>query len=213
MCDLSEIDNVEEDRMEYITPYDQLWLNVLNDAPLQLPSFVHEDNILDFEDEDKSNEQSNTPESSASVSPLLATKFQESCIKITPFKLKVDTIQGPRFLCTRKQNIDNEQSDSDQKKDQDDSPLPRKKRFSKSAKQILNDWFENNIKNPYPSKEELAQLTKETGLSLKQLHTYFINKRVRCKQSYKNSWKKECPKKDLIISLKTLELINIGNKA
>ena len=57
-----------------------------------------------------------------------------------------------------------------------------KKFFKIEQKKILNNWFENNLNNPYLKNSDLINLSKETGLTNKQIRTYFINKRIRSKK-------------------------------
>jgi hypothetical protein len=47
------------------------------------------------------------------------------------------------------------------------------------ATSILQQWFLENAKYPYPSMEVKAQLQKETNLTLTQINNWFINKRGR----------------------------------
>ncbi|KAJ3275794.1 hypothetical protein HDV01_007261 [Terramyces sp. JEL0728] len=45
--------------------------------------------------------------------------------------------------------------------------------------ELLKDWMQAHRSNPYPSEEEKIQLMKETGLTLMQVNTWFINARRR----------------------------------
>jgi len=47
------------------------------------------------------------------------------------------------------------------------------------ATSILQQWFLENAKYPYPGVEEKARLQKETNLTLTQINNWFINKRGR----------------------------------
>lgn len=54
--------------------------------------------------------------------------------------------------------------------------------FSKENHAILNEWFDNNISNPYPSYFEKNQLMKQTGLKKTQIINWFVNERIRNKK-------------------------------
>ncbi|KAJ3308797.1 hypothetical protein HDV04_000784 [Boothiomyces sp. JEL0838] len=45
--------------------------------------------------------------------------------------------------------------------------------------ELLKDWMQAHRSNPYPTEEEKLQLMKETGLTLMQVNTWFINARRR----------------------------------
>jgi len=51
--------------------------------------------------------------------------------------------------------------------------------FSKQVKAHLLKWFDEHIENPYPSETDKEVLSKETGLNVEQISTWFINQRVR----------------------------------
>jgi len=55
-------------------------------------------------------------------------------------------------------------------------PRSAKQRFSQGVKSILNKFFASQ---PYPSKNATKNLAKDTGLSIKQVNTWFTNKRSR----------------------------------
>lgn len=44
---------------------------------------------------------------------------------------------------------------------------------------ILQDWHQEHLTNPYPTKEERDQLASRTGLTVKQVSTWFTNNRQR----------------------------------
>ncbi|XP_004346127.1 pre-B-cell leukemia transcription factor 3D [Capsaspora owczarzaki ATCC 30864] len=57
----------------------------------------------------------------------------------------------------------------------------RKRRInlSREAQQVLNDWFLAHIEHPYPSESEKEQLADQTNLTMRQISTWFANKRNR----------------------------------
>ena len=51
--------------------------------------------------------------------------------------------------------------------------------FSKEQIDILQEWFFDNIENPYPSTEQKQFLSELTGLNVKQIQRWFGNRRKR----------------------------------
>ena len=47
------------------------------------------------------------------------------------------------------------------------------------AQQILNQWYEEHLTNPYPSDDEKALLAQQGGITIKQVKYWFANKRSR----------------------------------
>jgi len=59
----------------------------------------------------------------------------------------------------------------------------RKRRsLSKKATEVLNNWFFDHIKDPYPSDEEKTLLASQCFLTLNQINNWFGNKRIRYKR-------------------------------
>jgi hypothetical protein len=52
-------------------------------------------------------------------------------------------------------------------------------RLSRDARIILDRWFEENRNDPYVEKREAQQLAAVTGLTVRQVRTYFANSRAR----------------------------------
>lgn len=122
-------------------------------------------------------EETKTPESSASISPELKTKFLEGGIKLHEIKFSKCTIQ-------KCENI--------RKYIFEPRPIadPRNKpKFNKNAKCILDTWFEDHIQQPYLEKHDVMLLKKQTGLDDKQIRTYFVNKRIRSSPRLKRQWR------------------------
>jgi len=55
----------------------------------------------------------------------------------------------------------------------------RRRKLPRKAREILSAWFESNVADPYPSDDEREELLRLTGLSLKQIHHWFTNRRKR----------------------------------
>lgn len=49
--------------------------------------------------------------------------------------------------------------------------------FAKRSVQILKNWLNNHIDNPYPTHKEKESLSKESGLSKRQIQNWFTNAR------------------------------------
>lgn len=61
------------------------------------------------------------------------------------------------------------------------------KRLSPRAVQIFNDWLNENLDDPYPTKEMKVGWVKETGLQEKQINYYFTNYRRRKLKRHKRN--------------------------
>jgi len=55
----------------------------------------------------------------------------------------------------------------------------RRRRMPPEAKRLLTDYFERHKEDPYVPKEEVQQLATDTGLSVRQVQTFFANARAR----------------------------------
>ncbi|XP_067124765.1 homeobox protein SIX2-like [Centruroides vittatus] len=74
--------------------------------------------------------------------------------------------------------------------------------FSRNAKKILKEWLEQRRSYPYPSKTEKTWLCSQTGLTMKQLETWFANNRRRNlmgKKKVGRPSKPKCKKGDIEI--------------
>ena len=65
---------------------------------------------------------------------------------------------------------------------------PKRKKKALNTKQaslpdeavdILNEWFDDHVNNPYPCLEEKERLAQAGGISLKQVNAWFSNRRNR----------------------------------
>ena len=54
---------------------------------------------------------------------------------------------------------------------------PRRKKASKHAREILQEWLDKNESCPYPDDNDLEFLTNKTGLNEKQVRVWFTNYR------------------------------------
>ena len=53
--------------------------------------------------------------------------------------------------------------------------------FQSTATKILEAWYDNNKRKPYPNKKQKAELAKKTSLTETQVGVWFQNKRQRAK--------------------------------
>ena len=49
----------------------------------------------------------------------------------------------------------------------------------REARDILSQWFRENVENPYPKAQDKEKLSELTGLSIKKVENWFINERSR----------------------------------
>ncbi|CAH0473726.1 unnamed protein product [Peronospora belbahrii] len=55
----------------------------------------------------------------------------------------------------------------------------RRSSLSKLAKKLMQDWFNHNLHNPYPTEQEKLWLAEKGGITLEQVSNWFINTRGR----------------------------------
>lgn len=55
----------------------------------------------------------------------------------------------------------------------------RSRQLSPKAVQIMTQWYEQHLHNPYPSDDEKVKMAEEGGISLSQVKAWFANKRNR----------------------------------
>ncbi|XP_071086475.1 pre-B-cell leukemia transcription factor 4-like [Haliotis cracherodii] len=55
----------------------------------------------------------------------------------------------------------------------------RSRQLSPRAVQIMTQWYEQHLHNPYPSDDEKVKMAEEGGISLSQVKAWFANKRNR----------------------------------
>jgi hypothetical protein len=61
------------------------------------------------------------------------------------------------------------------------------KQFVRKGARLLREWYHQNQEYPYPSEEQKAHLSQETGFSRKRISTWFANARRRQKQKLHSS--------------------------
>ena len=65
----------------------------------------------------------------------------------------------------------------------------RRRNLDPSAVSALRGWFDCHTDNPYPSDVEKDELSRQTGLSVGQISTWFVNARARY------PWRQQAPKR------------------
>ncbi|CAH1787101.1 unnamed protein product [Owenia fusiformis] len=61
--------------------------------------------------------------------------------------------------------------------------MRKRRNFSKTASEILNEYFYSHLSNPYPSEEAKEELARKCGISVSQVSNWFGNKRIRYKKN------------------------------
>lgn len=122
------------------------------------------------------------PMSSATVSPKLQTSNHSE-------KMSVSVIDVPTRTCKKKviriENMDQMNINLDDINNkilslkEVEKVKMRKPRFTKAQRDALNKWYDSHSKNPYPNNYELNRLATLTGLTVKQIRTYYVNRRIR----------------------------------
>ncbi|KAF2862048.1 hypothetical protein K470DRAFT_256305 [Piedraia hortae CBS 480.64] len=56
----------------------------------------------------------------------------------------------------------------------------KRSNLPKHATEQMKTWFDEHISNPYPSEEQKAYFSRETGITMTQVSNWFINHRRRC---------------------------------
>ena len=68
------------------------------------------------------------------------------------------------------------------KSEQDYQPMKRRRHnepLNYMALQVMNNWYETHLDNPYPTKEQKEYLAEQGGISVSQVKSWFANKRNR----------------------------------
>ncbi|UJR36103.1 hypothetical protein I4U23_028838 [Adineta vaga] len=59
----------------------------------------------------------------------------------------------------------------------------KRRNFSKTATEVLNEYFYSHLSNPYPSEEAKEELARKCSISVSQVSNWFGNKRIRYKKN------------------------------
>ncbi len=59
----------------------------------------------------------------------------------------------------------------------------KRRNFSKTATEVLNEYFYSHLSNPYPSEEAKEELARKCQITVSQVSNWFGNKRIRYKKN------------------------------
>lgn len=59
----------------------------------------------------------------------------------------------------------------------------KRRNFSKTATEVLNEYFYSHLANPYPSEEAKEELARKCNITMAQVSNWFGNKRIRYKKN------------------------------
>ncbi|CAF0761625.1 unnamed protein product [Didymodactylos carnosus] len=59
----------------------------------------------------------------------------------------------------------------------------KRRNFSKTATEVLNEYFYSHLSNPYPSEDAKEELARKCAISVSQVSNWFGNKRIRYKKN------------------------------
>ncbi|XP_055340146.1 homeobox protein extradenticle-like [Paramacrobiotus metropolitanus] len=59
----------------------------------------------------------------------------------------------------------------------------KRRNFSKTATEVLNEYFYSHLNNPYPSEEAKEELARKCSITVSQVSNWFGNKRIRYKKN------------------------------
>ena len=60
-----------------------------------------------------------------------------------------------------------------------DDKYSRKHQLPDQAVDVMNEWFDDHVNNPYPTIEEKERMAQRGGISVKQVNAWFSNRRNR----------------------------------
>jgi hypothetical protein len=95
-----------------------------------------------------------------------------------------DLILGPHALGDSERH---DQAQSARYPEMTEEDGQHNRRFSRKAAKVLRDWFYQNQHDPYPTDEQKAAFAQQTGLSEKQISTWFANARRHSRMARRTS--------------------------
>ena len=81
--------------------------------------------------------------------------------------------------------------------EQSRSQRPRRKAFTAAQQKTLTSWFNSNIDKPYPLSTDKLGMSKSTGLSIKQISSWFS--RTRQRKFSRETWQRACMDEDPVL--------------
>uniref|UniRef100_A0A914Q746 Homeobox domain-containing protein n=1 Tax=Panagrolaimus davidi TaxID=227884 RepID=A0A914Q746_9BILA len=108
----------------------------------------------------------------ASVRPIIKPEM-DKMISIIEKKFSHIQIQLKQFTCENIMVLRTRFFDARRKR----------RNFSKAATEILNEYFNSHIADPYPSEEDKEELARQCQITVSQVSNWFGNKRIRYKKT------------------------------
>ncbi|AYV82866.1 MAG: homeobox protein 4 [Hyperionvirus sp.] len=84
----------------------------------------------------------------------------------------------------------------------------RSSNYDRHHNKILEAWFDENSEGPYPTLRQKKELANDTGLTLKQVNTWFTNTRKRLKTRRSGTVRRQYFSEDQINILRNWGLNN-----
>lgn len=88
-----------------------------------------------------------------------------------------------RKLLSILENVDQKLSELENSKNKKNQSQKKSRLLPKAAVKILESWYQENLSNPYPSREVTLTMASEGGITVEQIRKWFANKRNRSRNS------------------------------
>jgi len=110
-------------------------------------------------------------------------------------KAMINQLERENTLLLEYANKSSSKECEQKKQVQPQQKQPDTRLLPKESTTILENWFNSNIRHPFPNEEQKQELEKETGLSQKKIKSWFTNKRRRSPEWQKLKLEEEKVKK------------------
>ena len=88
-----------------------------------------------------------------------------------------------RKLLSILENVDEKLFELEKRKIKSKQSQKKSRLLPKAAVKILESWYQENLSNPYPSREVTLSMAAEGGITVEQIRKWFANKRNRSRNS------------------------------
>ena len=88
-----------------------------------------------------------------------------------------------RKLLSILESVDEKLSELEKRKIKSKQSQKKSRLLPKAAVKILESWYQDNLSNPYPSREVTLSMAAEGGITVEQIRKWFANKRNRSRNS------------------------------
>ena len=88
-----------------------------------------------------------------------------------------------RKLLSVLESVDEKLSELEKRKIKSKQSQKKSRLLPKNAVKILESWYQDNLSNPYPSREVTLSMASEGGITVEQIRKWFANKRNRSRNS------------------------------